>query len=55
MNTMLNETALTFKAFEQNTFRMVCEWAKNYTKRASSVPKKSLVDNYSREACPAVR
>ncbi len=32
MNTMLNETELTFKAFEQNTFRMVCEWARDYTK-----------------------
>ena len=32
MNTMLNETALTFKDFEKKTFQMVCEWARNYTR-----------------------
>ena len=32
MNTMLNETALTFKDFEKKTFQIACQWAREYTK-----------------------
>jgi len=50
MNTMLNETALTFKAFEQNTFRMVCEWAREYTKEFLERYDDYLMETRDKEA-----
>ena len=32
MNTMLVEEGITFKEFEQKTFKMICEWGKEFTR-----------------------
>ena len=50
MNTMLNETALTFKDFEKKTFQMVCEWARNYTKEFLERYDDYLMESRDKEA-----
>ncbi len=33
MDTMLTEDGITFKEFEQKTFKMICKWGQDYTRR----------------------
>lgn len=50
MNTMINEERITFKEFEQKTFRMICQWGQEFTKEFLEKYDLYLMENRDKKA-----